>query len=245
MKELKEVKKAASPDEILFVADSMTGQAAAEIAARFNEQLELSGVILTKFDSDARGGAALSIKTVTEKPVKFIGTGEKIEDFEVFYPDRIASRILGMGDVVSLVEKAQEHIDEEEARKMQEKMENSTFTLQDYLDQFKNLKKMGSLESVMKMIPGMQGQLGDLSASEREMKHEEAIIQSMTKSERLNYRIIGPSRRARIARGSGLSVFEVNKLLKKFEKTKLMMKKVSKNKKYQADMMQKLGAFNS
>ncbi len=241
MTELEEISAIAAPDEKLLVADAMTGQNAAAIAKEFNQRLSLSGVILSKFDSDTRGGAALSIKTVTGAPIKYIGVGEKIEDIEPFYPERIASRILGMGDVVSLVEKAQETIEKDEAEKLQQKMQSATFTLEDYLEQFQRVKKMGSIEKVMKMIPGMQGQLREEDINEEEMKHEEAIILSMTRPERQNHRIIGPSRRKRIARGSGTSVFEVNKLLKKFEKTRLMMKKAMKNKKYQAQMMSQLG----
>jgi signal recognition particle subunit SRP54 len=240
MKEAAGVAKAALPDEILLVADAMTGQQAADIAAGFEERLGLTGVILTKFDSDARGGAALSIKGITGKPVKFAGTGEKIEDLELFYPERIASRILGMGDVVSLVEKAQEIMNQEEALELQGKMASSTWTLQDYLDQFRRVRKMGSLKSLMEMMPGLSGKIDEGDINESEMKKEEAIILSMTPAERLNYRILGPSRRKRIAGGSGTNVYEVNRLLKKFEKTRLMMKKVSKNKKYQANLMSAL-----
>lgn len=241
MSELEAIAKIADPVEKLLVADAMTGQNAASIAKEFNERLSLTGVILSKFDSDTRGGAALSIKTVTGAPIKYIGVGEKVEDLEPFYPERIASRILGMGDVVTLVEKAQETIDQEEAEKLQEKMQSATFTLEDYLDQFQRVKKMGSIEKMIKMIPGMQGQINEDDINLDEMKHEEAIILSMTRPERQNHRIIGPSRRKRIAKGSGTSVFEVNKLLKKFEKTRLMMKKAMRNKKYQAQMMSQMG----
>ena len=241
MKEIGDIAGAVKPDETILVADAMTGQAAADIAKEFHQQVGLTGVILSKFDSDTRGGAALSIKTVTKTAIKFIGTGEKLEDLDPFYPERIATRILGMGDVVTLVEKAQETIDQEEAEKIQQKMASATFTLEDYLDQFKRVKKMGSIEKLAKMIPGMQGQLSEDDLNTEEMKHEEAIILSMTKAERHNHRIIGPARRKRIARGSGTSVFEVNKLLKKFEKTRLMMKKAMKNKKYQAQLMSQLG----
>ncbi|MEW5816864.1 MAG: signal recognition particle protein [Spirochaetota bacterium] len=241
MAEIKQIKAVSKPDETLLVADAMTGQYAADIAKEFDENVELSGVILSKFDSDTRGGAALSLKTITGKAIKFIGVGEKLQDLEPFYPDRIASRILGMGDVVTLVEKAQETIAVAEAEKLRRKMETATFTLQDYLEEFKRIRKMGSLEALVKMIPGMQGSLDESSINEDEIKYEEAIIFSMTMPERENYRIIGPSRRKRIAKGSGTSVFEVNRLLKKFEKMKLMMKKVSKNKKYQAQMLSQLG----
>lgn len=237
MEELSKIKKAVSPDEILLVADAMTGQNAVEIAKTFDEQLGLSGVILTKFDSDARGGAALSLKTITGKPILFIGTGEKTEDFEPFHPERIASRILGMGDVVSIVEKAQETVDAEEAARLQKRMMKNEFTLDDMLSQFQQVKKMGSMQSLLDMIPGMANQNVDLSG----MKKQEAIIQSMTKKERANHLIIGPSRRKRIAAGSGTTVAEVNKLLKQFEKTKLTMKKLTRNKGMQSRMMSQLG----
>ena len=241
MAELADIKKVSSPDESLLVADSMTGQHAVEIAKEFNEKIGVTGVILSKFDSDTRGGAALSLKTVTGQPVKFIGTGEKIEDLDIFYPDRIASRILGMGDVVSLVEKAQATIDADEAEKLQEKITKATFTLEDYLDQFSRIRKMGSLQSVIDMIPGMKGNVNEDDIDEKEMKREEAIILSMTLMERRNHRILGPSRRKRIARGSGTSVADINRFLKKFEKTRLMMKKVAKNKKYQANLLSQFG----
>ena len=240
MAELVKVKKATDPVEVLLVADAMTGQNAVDIAKTFDEQLGLTGVVLTKFDSDARGGAALSLKTITGKPILFIGTGEKTEDFEVFHPERIASRILGMGDVVSLVEKAQETMDAEAALKMQKKLQRNEFTLQDYLEQFQQVKKMGNMQSIIDMIPGMSG----MDASQMDlssMKKNEAIIQSMTYKERLNHLIIGPSRRKRIAKGSGTSVADVNKLIKQFEKTKLMMKKVSRNRGMQGRMMNQLG----
>ena len=240
MAELVKIKKVTEPVEVLLVADSMTGQNAVDIAKSFDEQLGLTGVILTKFDSDARGGAALSLKTITGKPILFIGTGEKTEDFEVFHPDRIASRILGMGDVVSLVEKAQETVDAEQALKLQKKMARNEFTLQDMLEQFQSVKKMGNIQSIIDMIPGMSGV--DASAMDMGgMKKNEAIIQSMTYKERMNHLIIGPSRRKRIAKGSGTSVADVNKLLKQFEKTKLMMKKVSRNRGMQGKMMNQLG----
>ena len=240
MAELVKIKKATDPVEVLLVADAMTGQNAVDIAQSFDEQLGLTGVILTKFDSDARGGAALSLKSITGKPTLYIGTGEKTEDFEQFHPDRIASRILGMGDIVSLVEKAQETVDEEAALKMAKKLQRNEFTLQDYLEQFQQVKKMGNIQSIMDMIPGMSG----MDASQMDfssLKKNEAIIQSMTYKERLNHLIIGPSRRKRIAKGSGTSVADVNKLLKQFEKTKLMMKKMSRNKGMQGKMMSQLG----
>ncbi len=241
MKELSEIRKISQPDEALLVADAMTGQHAVDIAKEFNEQIGISGVILSKFDSDTRGGAALSLKTITGKPVKYIGVGEKTEDLDVFYPERIASRILGMGDVVSLVEKAQQSMDQEDAEKLQEKIAKSSFTLEDYLDQFSRMRKMGSVQSLIEMIPGLKGNIDESKIDEKEIVKEEAIILSMTKMERRNYRIIGPSRRKRVAAGSGTSVSEVNRFLKKFEKTKLMMKKVVKNKKYQADLLSQFG----
>lgn len=244
MDELVRVKKATDPCEVLLVADSMTGQNAVDIAKSFDEQLGLTGVILTKFDSDARGGAALSLKSITGKPILFIGTGEKTEDFEVFHPERIASRILGMGDVVSLVEKAQETVDQEEALKLQKKMQRNEFTLQDMLEQFQSVKKMGSMQSILEMMPGMSG-VDASSLDMSGMKKQEAIIQSMTYKERMNHLIIGPSRRKRIAKGSGTSVADVNKLLKQFEKTKLMMKKVSRNRGLQGRMMNQMGLDSS
>ena len=242
MQELEDIKKVLNPVEALLVADAMTGQHAVDIAKEFNERIGITGIILSKFDSDTRGGAALSLKTITGQPIKFIGTGEKIQDLDVFYPDRIASRILGMGDIVTLVEKAQETVDAEEAAKLQEKINKATFTLEDYLDQFAKIRKMGSLKSMMEMIPGLKGNIDEDKLDEGAIKHEEAIILSMTKMERQNHRIIGPSRRKRIAKGSGVSVGEVNSFLKKFDKTRLMMKKVSKNKKYQSDLMSRFGS---
>ena len=244
MKELVDIKKAMAPQETILVADSMTGQNAVDIAKSFDEQLGLSGVILTKFDSDARGGAALSLKSITGKPILYIGTGEKTEDFEPFHPDRIASRILGMGDIVSLVEKAQETVDLEEAQRMQKKMARNEFTLQDMLDQLQSVKKMGSMQSILDMMPGLAGQVSADQLDTAGLKHQEAIIQSMTKKERANHLIIGPSRRKRIAKGSGTSVQEVNKLIKQFEKTKLAMKKLGRNKGMQSKMMQQMGGMD-
>lgn len=241
MDEIENIKKALNPDELILVADSMTGQSAVDVAKSFDERLGLTGVILTKFDSDARGGAALSLKSITGKPILFIGTGEKIEDFEPFHPERIASRILGMGDIVSLVEKAQETIDEKEAEILQKKMASNEFTLQDMLEQLQRVKKMGSMQSLLEMMPGLAGQIPDQELDTSGMKSQEAIILSMTKKERANHLIIGPSRRKRIAHGSGTSVAEVNKLLKQFEKTRLTMKKMTKNKGMQAKFMQQFG----
>jgi signal recognition particle subunit SRP54 len=246
MAELSRLKEAARPDELLLVADAMTGQAAAEIAKTFNEKIGISGCVLTKFDSDARGGAALSLKTVTGKPLKFVGTGEKPEDFEPFHPDRIAGRILGMGDVVSLVEKAQEVIDQKEALELRKKMEKENFTLEDWLNQLRSVKKMGSIKSMLEMIPGMAGQINEEDIDRAELKSQEAILSSMTRKERANHLIIGPGRRSRIAHGSGTSVAEVARLIKKFEKMRGMMKKMakfSKNPAQAQEMMQRMGGF--
>jgi len=228
MAELSRLKETVQPDEMLLVADSMTGQSAVDIAKTFDEKIGLTGVILTKFDSDTRGGAALSLKTITGKPLKFTGTGEKPEDFEPFHPERMAGRILGMGDVVSLVEKAQEVINEKEALELRNKMEKENFTLEDWLSQLRAVKKMGSLQKMLEMIPGMQGQINEDDINKEELKHQEAILSSMTRKERANHLIIGPPRRSRIARGSGTSVAEVARLLKKFEKMRGMMKKMAK-----------------
>ncbi|MBQ0070342.1 MAG: signal recognition particle protein [Spirochaetales bacterium] len=241
MEEIQRVAKVSRPDEKIFVADAMTGQSAVDIAKEFEEKVGITGVILTKFDSDTRGGAALSLRSVVGKPIKFIGTGEKMEDLEPFHPDRIASRILGMGDVVSLVEKAQEAFDQKEAEKLQKKIEKSTFDLQDYLDQLENMNKMGSAEKLLEMIPGAKGNISEEDLDLKGLEKEKAIIKSMTKFERENYRVIGPSRRKRIAKGSGTSVSDVNRLLKKFEKSKLLMKKIAGNKKLQAQMMKQFG----
>ena len=220
MKEIQDVDKAIHPDETLFVADAMTGQNAVTIAKEFEDKVGISGVILSKFDSDTRGGAALSLKSVVGKPIKFIGTGEKSEDLEVFHPERIASRILGMGDIVSLVEKAQEAFDKDEAERLQKKLAKNSFDLEDYLEQLENMKKMGSADKLLDMIPGAKGNISEdmLNEEMKGLEVEKAIIKSMTKFERSNYRIIGPSRRKRIAKGSGTSVADVNHLLKKFEK---------------------------
>ncbi|AEF82066.1 signal recognition particle protein [Leadbettera azotonutricia] len=228
MQELSRLKEVSNPDELLLVADAMTGQSAVDIAKAFDEKIGLTGVVLTKFDSDTRGGAALSLKTITGKPLKFVGVGEKPEDFEPFHPDRIAGRILGMGDVVSLVEKAQEVIDQKDAQELQKKMEKETFTLEDWLDQLRSVKKMGSLNKMLEMIPGMAGQVSEEDIDKAELQTQEAILSSMTRKERANHLMIGPSRRARVARGSGTSVAEVSRLLKKFDKMKTMMKKMSK-----------------
>ncbi len=237
MGELARVRDAVKPLESLLVADSMTGQAAADIAKAFDEKIGITGVILSKFDSDARGGAALSLKSVTGKPVKFIGTSEKPEGLEPFYPERIAGRILGMGDVVGLVEKAQALFDQKQAAELERKMTQETLSLEDYLEQLQSMKKMGSMKGIIEMLPGLAGQIDEDKIDEAGLKREEVILRSMTRKERQNHLIIGPSRRARIAKGSGTSVAEINRLLKKFEKTRLMMKKMSKNKKYQQQLM--------
>jgi len=243
MEELKRIRDIAKPDELLLVADSMTGQSAVDIAKTFDEKIGLTGVVLTKFDSDTRGGAALSLKTVTGKALKFVGTGEKPEDFEPFRPDRIAGRILGMGDVVSLVEKAQEVIDQKEALELQKKMEKETFTLDDWLNQLRSVKKMGSLQKMLDMIPGMAGKISEEDIEKEDFKHQEAILSSMTRKERTNHLIIGPSRRSRIAKGSGTSVAEVGRLIKRFEKMRTMMKKMSKMGKNPAAMQQMMGGM--
>lgn len=240
MDEIVNIKQATSPVETILVSDAMTGQKVADIAKTFDEEVGLSGLILTKFDSDTRGGAALSLKTVTGKPIFFIGSGEKIEDIEPFYPDRIASRILGMGDVVSLVEKAQEVYDKEELLKMQRKMASETFTLSDMLLQLEQLEKMGSFDSMLEMLPGLAGRISKDDINLKEFEKQKAIIRSMTLKERANYRIIGPPRKKRIAKGSGTSVSDVNKLLKQFEKSRLMMKKLSNVKGKQSQMLQSL-----
>jgi signal recognition particle subunit SRP54 len=243
MAELSRLKEAVKPDELLLVADAMTGQSAVDIAKVFDEKIGLTGVVLTKFDSDTRGGAALSLKTITGKPLKFVGTGERPEDFEPFHPDRMAGRILGMGDVVSLVEKAQTVIDQKEAAELQKKMEKENFTLEDWLNQLRSVKKMGSLQSMLELIPGMAGQISEEDIDKAGLKTQEAILSSMTRKERANHLIIGPSRRTRIARGSGTSSAEVARLIKKFEKMRVMMKKMSKMGKNPAAMSGGMGAF--
>ncbi|MDA8411045.1 MAG: signal recognition particle protein [Treponema sp.] len=237
MAEIVRVRDAVKPDESLLVADAMTGQSAADIAKAFDDKVGLTGVILSKFDSDARGGAALSLKSVTGKPVKFIGTSERAEGLEPFHPERVAGRILGMGDIVGLVEKAQSVYDAKEAAELERKMSSADFTLADWLEQLQQVKKMGSFKNMLDMIPGLSGQIDEEQIDKAGMKVEEAIIRSMTKKERSNHLIIGPTRRTRIARGSGTSVAEVNRLLKKFEKTRLQMKKMMKNRKQMGDMM--------
>ena len=231
MNELVLIKEAAQPREILFVADAMTGQEAVNVAGGFNERLDITGVVLTKLDGDAKGGAALSIRAVTGKPVKFVGLGEKLDAIEVFHADRLVSRILGMGDVLTLVEKAQSVFDEKEAATLQQKLKKSQFDLEDFRNQLQQIKKMGSIESIMGMIPGMgkmMKQMQGAQPSEKEMKRIEAIIDSMTSKERADHTIINGSRRLRIAKGSGTTVQEVNQLLKRFSEAQKMMKQLQK-----------------
>ena len=225
MHELQDIKDSFNPNEILLVVDGMTGQDAVNVAKEFNEQLDITGVVLTKLDGDTRGGAALSVKEVAGKPIKFISEGEKLDDIAPFHPDRLASRILGMGDVVSLVEKAQEAIDEKEAKKMEEKFRKNQFDFEDFLKQFKMIRKMGSIAGIMKMIPGVDTSMIDMGMAEKEMKKVEAIIFSMTVQERRDPKLLkNGSRKMRIAKGSGVQVNDVNKLIKQFEQMKQMMK---------------------
>lgn len=228
MNELKEIKELAHPDEILLVVDAMTGQDAVNVAQSFNDQLGITGVILTKLDGDTRGGAALSIRAVTEKPIKFAGMGEKMDALEPFHPERMASRILGMGDILSLIEKAQETVDEEKARALEKKMRDQSFTFEDFLEQLGQVRKMGPLGDILKMIPGANRMKGmdNLQIDEKQIAHVEAIIQSMTKQEKIRPDIINASRKKRIAKGSGRPVQEVNRLLKQFEEMKKMMKQL-------------------
>ncbi len=231
MLELREIKAQLKPKEVLLVADAMTGQDAVNIAKSFNERLGIDGIILTKMDGDARGGAALSIKTVTERPIKFIGLGEKLDALEVFHPDRMASRILGMGDVLTLIEKAEAAFDESKAKELEKKIRKDSFTLEDFRDQIREVRKMGSLESILGMIPGLSNKMkgmGGLGFDEKELVRVEAIINSMTPKERANYLIINGSRRLRIARGSGTTVQEVNQLLKRYAQARKMMKQFAK-----------------
>ena len=230
MDELKNIKKEVNPTEILLVVDAMTGQDAVTVAESFNKDLDITGVIVTKLDGDTRGGAALSIKAITGKPIKFTGVGEKIGDIEPFYPDRIASRILGMGDVLSLIEKAQEAVSEEEAKALEKKFRENSFTFDDYLKQIDSIKKMGNIKDLLSMIPGIGGKIKNLDIDEHQILVNKAIIQSMTPQERLMPDIIKASRRQRIAKGSGTSVQQVNQLLKQFEQSKEMMKQFKNGK---------------
>ncbi|MFA5449740.1 MAG: signal recognition particle protein [Clostridia bacterium] len=233
MGELKDIKDSIKPKEILLVVDAMLGQDSVNVAQTFNNQIDITGVILTKLDGDTRGGAALSIKAICGKPIKFVGTGEKHTDIEPFHPDRMASRILGMGDVLTLVEKAQSAISEEDALRLSKKIKERSFDLEDYLEQFSNMKKMGNLADMVGMIPGLSGKLkgADLNVDEKQMERTKAIILSMTIRERRNPEIIKGSRRRRIAKGSGTTVQDVNRLLNQFEQTKSMMKMFSSGKK--------------
>jgi signal recognition particle subunit SRP54 len=228
MAELERLKKILSPVEILLVADAMTGQDAVQVASTFNERLGVSGVVLTKLDGDARGGAALSIRAVTGCPIKFVGVGEKLDALEVFHPDRMSSRILGMGDVLTIVEKAQDAFDEKQAAEMARKFKEDTFSLEDFRDQLRQIKKLGSLEQILEMLPGMGAmkELKKMQVDEKELVRTEAIINSMTRQERLNAEILNASRKRRIAAGSGTSVQEVNRLIKSYNEARRMMRQM-------------------
>ena len=243
MQELKNVKANVKPHEILLVVDSMTGQDAVNVAKSFNENLGIDGVVLTKLDGDTRGGAALSVKKVTGKPIKFAATGEKLSDIEVFHPDRMAQRILGMGDVLSIIEKAEESFDLEEAEKIEKQLKKKEFDLDDYLTQLRQIKKMGSFSSLLKLVPGMN-QLKDVKIDDKEFVRIEAMICSMTKAERKNSKLLNGSRRARIAKGSGTSVQEINKFMKSFEMTQKMMKQMQNNKGGIKKMMKNMDTKN-
>lgn len=230
MKEITAVKDAVKPDEILFVVDSMTGQDAVNTAKEFNDRLNFDGVVLTKLDGDTRGGAALSIRSVVDKPIKFVGTGEKMDALDIFHPERMADRILGMGDIVSLVERAQEQYDEEEARRLQKKIAKNQFDFNDFIGQIQQIKKMGNLKELASMIPGVGKAIKDLDIDDDAFKSIEAIIYSMTPAERTSPEILNGSRRQRIAKGSGTSIQEVNKLIKQFDETRKMMKMMTQMK---------------
>ena len=230
MQEIAAIKEAINPDETLFVVDAMTGQDAVNTAKEFNERLDYDGVVLTKLDGDTRGGAALSIRTVVDKPIKFVGTGEKMEALDVFHPERMADRILGMGDIVSLVERAQEQYDEEEAKKLQKKIQKNQFDFNDFLTQIQQIKKMGNLKDLASMIPGVGKQLKDVEIDDNAFKGVEAIILSMTPKERTHPEILNQSRKMRIAKGSGTNLQEVNRLIKQFDQTRKMMKMMTGSK---------------
>ena len=238
MNEIEAIKNAINPDETLFVVDSMTGQDAVNTAREFNERLDFNGVVLTKLDGDTRGGAALSIRTVVNKPIKFVGTGEKLDAIDQFHPARMADRILGMGDIVSLVERAQEQYDEEEAKRLQKKIQKNQFDFNDFLTQIHQIKKMGNLKELASMIPGVGKAIKDIDIDDNAFKSIEAIIYSMTPEERTHPEILNGTRRTRIAKGSGTSIQEVNRLLKQFDQTSKMMKMVTGSK--MAGMMQKM-----
>ena len=238
MQQIQDIRDAVQPDEILFVVDAMTGQDAVNTAKEFNDRLDYTGVILTKLDGDTRGGAALSIRTVVDKPIKFVGTGEKMEAIDPFHPSRMADRILGMGDIVSLVEKAQEQFDEEEARRLQKKIQKNQFDFNDFYNQIQQIKKMGNLKDLASMIPGVGKALKDVDIDDDAFKSIEAIIQSMTPKERQHPELLNTSRRQRIAKGSGTNIQEVNRLIKQFDQTRKMMKMVTGSKMSQmANMM--------
>ena len=245
MDEIASLKETVKPDETLFVVDSMTGQDAVNTAKEFNDRLDFDGVVLTKLDGDTRGGAALSIRTVVTKPIKFIGTGEKMEAIDVFHPDRMADRILGMGDVVSLVERAQEQFDEEEARKLQKKIQKNKFDFNDFLNQIEQIKKMGNLKELASRIPGVGKAIKDIDIDDNAFNGIEAIIRSMTPQERTHPEVLNVSRRQRIAKGSGTSIQEVNRLIKQFDQTRKMMKMVTGNqmKSMMANMARMKGAM--
>lgn len=228
MREVEEIKKALRPHEILFVVDSMTGQEAVNVAKEFNDRLNFDGVILTKLDGDARGGAALSIKAVVNKPIKFVSVGEKLDALEPFYPDRMASRILGMGDIITLVEKAQRQVDEEKAKKLEEKLKKNQFTLEDFRDQIREIRRMGPLKEILSMIPGVGSAIRNVDINEKELVKIEAIINSMTPEERRKPNIINASRKRRIAVGSGTTVQDVNRLLKQFEEMQKLLKQLNR-----------------
>jgi signal recognition particle subunit SRP54 len=229
MEELSRIKESVMPHEIIFVADAMTGQEAVSVAKGFNDRLDISGVMLTKMDGDARGGAALSIRAITQKPIKFIAVGEKLENLEAFHPERIASRILGMGDMLSLIEKVEDSFSEREALQMQKKLKSNEFTLEDFREQLRSMRKMGSMKDVIGMLPGMNASaMKDANVDEKKLVHIDAIISSMTIKERQNHKLMNGSRRMRIAKGSGTSVSEINRLLKQFVQMRKMMQKLLK-----------------
>lgn len=227
MEEIVSIKQAVKPHEILLVVDAMTGQDAVNVAESFDNALGIDGVVLTKLDGDTRGGAALSIRSVTGKPIKYVGLGEKLDNFEPFHPDRMASRLLGMGDVLTLIEKAQDTFDAENAAKMEKKLRSMDFNLEDFLEQMQQVKKMGSLSQIIGMLPGVGSQLGDVEVDDKELGKIEAIILSMTKAERQNPSVLNASRKRRIAKGSGTTIQDINKLVKQFEQSKKMMKQMS------------------
>ncbi|MCM3709967.1 signal recognition particle protein [Sporosarcina luteola] len=246
MQELKDIRELSKPDEVFLVVDAMTGQDAVNVAKSFDEAIGITGVVLTKLDGDTRGGAALSIRSVTQKPIKFVGMGEKMDALEPFHPERMASRILGMGDVMSLIEKAQENVDEEKAKELEQKFRTQTFTLDDFLDQLQQVKKMGPLDEILKMMPGMNKIKGleNAQVDESQMGRVEAVIQSMTTAERTTPEIINASRRKRIAKGSGTSIQEVNRLLKQFEDMKKMVKQMT-NMQQKGKKKMKMPGFDS